>query len=60
MARQLRRQEWRKEKAMLGRVALQKHCVRNQKRFRFGFAKALAVYERLRVAFGDSISSLID
>ncbi len=50
-------QERPKEKAMLGRIALQTHCARNQKRFRFGFAKALAVYERPHVAFGDSISS---
>ena len=38
-------------KAMLGRIALQKHFVQNPVRPLFHFAKALGVHTRLRVAF---------
>ena len=37
---------------MRRRIALQKHCVRNLPRHLFGFAEALGVRRRPRVAFG--------
>src|SRR5438094_10313964 len=47
-------------KAMRGRLALQKHFVRNARRRLLFFAKAFGVRTRFRVALVDSTSSSID
>ncbi len=45
---------------MRGRLALQKHFVRNARRRLFSFAKAFGVRTRFRVALVDSMSSSVD